>query len=145
MPHKETTKYDIPLFFLTVHTNAGYTVAAKFIVQAETAAHIEEALTILKKWNPTWHPKFITCDYSEAEIMSMESAFPSTTCICDFHREQCWERWVKDHKNGLTETEGAELFDLLRDCAWAPPSHSNDQAEDSLYHLAVDRLKASQV
>ena len=45
----------------------------------ETAAHIEKALTILKKWNPTWHPKFIMCDYSEAEIMSMESAFPSTT------------------------------------------------------------------
>ena len=44
-----------------------------------------------------------------------------------------------------SETEGAELLDLLRDCAWAPPSHSDDQAEDSLYHLAVDRLEASQV
>ena len=51
---------------------------------------------------------------------------------------------MKDHKHGLTETEDAELLDL-RDCAWAPPSHSNDQAEDSLYHLAVDRLKAPQV
>ena len=86
------------------------------------------------------------CDYSEAEIMSMESAFPSTTVyICDFHREQCWERWVKDHKHGLTETEDAELLDLLRDCAWAPPSRSTHQPEDSLYHLAIDRLKASQV
>ena len=86
------------------------------------------------------------CDYSEAKILSMESAFPLTTVyICDFHKEQCWERWVKDHKHGLTETEGAELLDLLRDCAWAPPSHSTDQTEDSLYHLAVDRLKASQV
>ena len=142
----KTTKYDIPLFFLTVRTNARYTVVAEFIVQVETAAHIEAALTILKKWNPTWQPKFIMCDYSEAEIMSMESAFPSTIVyICDFHREQCWERWVKDHKHGLTETEGAELLDLLRDCAWAPPSRSTDQTEDSLYHLAVGRLKASQV
>ena len=99
-----------------------------------------------KKWNPTWQPKFIMCVYSEAEIMSMESAFPSTIVyICDFHREQCWERWVKDHKHGLTETEGDELLDLLRDCAWAPPSRSTDQTEDSLYHLAVGRLKASQV
>ena len=73
----KTTNYDIPLFFLTVRTNAGYTVVAEFIVQVETAAHIE-ALTILKKWNPTWQPKFIMCDYSEAEIMSMKSAFPST-------------------------------------------------------------------
>ena len=78
--------------------------------------------------------------------MSMESAFPSAIVyICDFHREQCWERWVKDHKHGLTETEGAELFDLLRDYAWAPPSRSTDQTEDFLYHLAVGRLKASQV
>lgn len=77
--------------------------------------------------------------YSEAETMSMESALPSTTVyICDFHREQCWERWVKDHKHGLTETEGTELLDL-RDCALAPPSHSTDQTEDSLYHLAVGR------
>ena len=56
----------------------GNTVVAEFIVQIETAAHIEETFTILKKWNPTWHPKLV-CDYSEAEIMSMESAFPSTS------------------------------------------------------------------
>ena len=141
----KTIKYDIPLFFLTVHTNAGYTVVAESIMQVETATHIEATLTILKKWNPTWQPKFIMCDYSEAEITSMESAFPSTIVyICDFHREQCWERWVKDHKHGLTETEGAELLDL-RDCAWAPPSRSIDQTEDSLYRLAVGHLKASQV
>ena len=77
------------------------------------------------------------CDYSEAEIMAMESIY-----ICDFHREQCWERWVK---HGLTDAEGAELLDLLRDCAWAPPDRSSDQTEDSLYQLAVDRLMASQV
>ena len=32
----KTTKYVVPLFFLTVHTNAGYTVVADFIVQTET-------------------------------------------------------------------------------------------------------------
>ena len=143
----KTTKYDVPLFFLTVRTNAGYIVVAEFIVQTETATHIQEALTILKGWNPTWHPNFIMCDYSEAEIMAMESAFPLTTVyICDFHREQCWERWVKDHKHRLSETEGAELLDLLRDCARASPSHSADQQpEDIFYHQAVSRLKDSQV
>lgn len=30
-----------------------YRGVAEFIVQMETAAHTEEALTILKKWNPT--------------------------------------------------------------------------------------------
>ena len=142
----KTTKYDIPLFFLTVRTNAGYTVVAEFIVQSETAFHIEEALSILKVWNPTWKPRYIMCDYSEAEIMSMESAFPSTTVyICDFHREQSWERWIKDHKHGLTDDEGAQLLSLLRDCAWAPPSRSDDQTKDCLYHASVNRLRASQV
>ena len=86
------------------------------------------------------------CDYSEAEIMAMKSTFPSTTVyICDFHREQSWERWVKDHKHGLTEAEGTERLALLRDCAWAPPSCSADQPLDCLYHLAVDRIKQSPV
>lgn len=139
----KTTKYDIPLFFITVRTNSGYTVVAEFIVQMETATHIQEALKILKKWNPNWNPRYIMCDYSEAEITAMEAAFPTTTVyICDFHREQCWERWVKDHKHGLTDDEGAELLFLLRDCAWAKPSGSNG---DDLYLAAVDRLKASNI
>lgn len=84
----KTTKYDIPLFFVTVRGNAGYIVVAEFIIQAETVVHIEEALNVLKKWNPTWKPQYIMCDYSEAEIMAMESTFPLTTVyICDFHRE----------------------------------------------------------
>jgi len=44
---------------------------------------------------------------------------PKTTVyLCDFHREQAWERWVKHHKHGLTMDEGTQLLDLLRDCAW---------------------------
>ena len=143
----KTTKYDVPLFFLTVRTNAGYIVVAEFIVQTETATHIQEALTILKGWNPSRHPNFIMCDYSEAEIMAMESAFPLTIVyICDFHREQCWERWVKDHKHRLSETKGAELLNLLRDCARASPSCSADQQPEHIfYYQAVSCLKDSQV
>lgn len=129
-----------------MRTNVGYTVVAEFIIQEETSLQIEEALNIIQKWNPKWKPKYFMCDYSEAEISSLESAFPLTTVyICDFHREQCWERWVKDHKHGLTDTEAAELLDLLRDCAWAPPSYSKDQPVDTLYNQAVNRLKASHV
>ena len=100
----------------------------------------------MKHWNPNWNPTFFMCDYSEAEIMSLESVFPSTTVyICDFLREQCWERWVKDGKHGLTENEAVELLYLLRKCAWAPPARSNGEAEDSLYHLAVKHLQNSAV
>lgn len=142
----KVTKYDIPLFFLTVRSNAGYIVVAEFIVQTEMATYIQEALTVIKKWNPNWKPTYFMCDYSEAEIMSLESVFPNTfVYICDFHREQCWERWVKDHKHGLTDNEGAQLLDLLRECSSALPSHSADQEVDHNYCSAVEQLKASQV
>lgn len=134
----KTTKYDVPLFFLTVRTNVGYTVVAEFILQTETGVCIQEALCILKKWNPAWNPKYFMCDYSEAGI---ETVFPNTVVyICDFHREQSWERWVKDHKHGLTQSEGVQLLDLLRNCASAPPTHSSDQVRESKYLSAVENL-----
>ena len=41
-----TTRYDIPLFFIVVPTNVGYTVAAEFCVQSEGADDIAEALQV---------------------------------------------------------------------------------------------------
>ena len=47
-------------------TNVGYTVVAEFVIQDETAEKIEEAIQILKQWNPEWIPKFFMSlsDYS---------------------------------------------------------------------------------
>ena len=101
---------------------------------------------MLKKWNPVCKPTFFMCDYSEAEILSLESCFQTLlSTLCDFHREQCWERWVKDHKHRLTDCEGALLLGLLRDCSSAPPSRSTDHEVDHSYHSALERLKASQI
>ena len=76
------------------------------MVQQETSESISEALDILKLWNPKWDPKFFMVDYSSAEILSLETTFPDTQVyICDFHREQAWVRWVRDHKHGLTQEE----------------------------------------
>lgn len=59
--------------------------------------------------------------YSEAELLALETSFPSVKVyLCDFHREQAWERWVKNSKHGLTKEEGMSLLNLLRDCAGAP-------------------------
>ena len=81
------------------------------------------------------------CDYSEAEISAIERAFPGITVyICDFHREQAWTRWVKDHKNGLAKHEQEVLLANLRKCAWAL---SADDNTDSNYQQAVDLLKQS--
>ena len=141
----KTTKYDLPLFFVTVRTNVGYKVAAYFIVQSESTEQILEALNILKQWNPDWKPAFFLCDYSEAEISSIQQTFPTTTVyLCDFHREQAWTRWVRDHKNGLNKQQQEQLLAHLRACAWAPSAvDTSTLGVDAYYQQAVADLQRS--
>ena len=141
----KTTRYDLPLFFICVRTNAGYCVVAEFIVQSESASNIIEALQLISSWNPQWKPHFFMTDCSEAEIGAIESCFPTTTVyLCDFHREQAWERWTKDHKHGLHPGEGEWLLDQLRACAWAPSAHPNEELPlDYHFQEAVKVLQSS--
>ena len=143
----KTTKYDLALFFLCVRTNVGYSVVAEFVTQSETANQIHEALEVLKQWNPKWNPAFFMTDYSEAELLAIEQAFPQAKAfLCDFHREQAWERWAKDHKHGLSNEQKELLLHLLRECAHAPPSDEASGApQDALYQTAVKNLQQSEV
>ena len=141
----KTTKYELPLFFLSVKTNVGYSVVAEFVIQSETAPQISEALNVLSQWNPTWKPKFFMTDYCDAEMSAIEEVFPECkTYLCDFHREQCWERWVKDRKHGLSQVEAEGLLTLLRNCAHAQPS-SDGIAVDHGYQQQVRLLKQSYI
>ena len=70
---------------------------------------------------------FFMTDYSEAESVAVEQIFPSTILyICNFHREQAWERWTKDHKHNLSKDDGERVLDLLREYAHA---HAPTQGE----------------
>ena len=83
----KTTQYDLPLFFICVRTNVGYMVVAEFVVQSEQSDKIREAIEIIKQWNPNWNPAYFMCDYSETELLALESCFPSVKLyLCDFHR-----------------------------------------------------------
>ena len=139
------TQYDLPLFFISVRTNTGYCVVAEFIVQSESCDYIKEALQILKKWNPDWHPKFYMTNYSEAEIGALEASFPGTTVyLCDFHREQAWEKWVRDKKHSLSSEDAEWLLDQLRACAWAPSvDPSSKEPQDYHFKQTTDALKSS--
>ena len=140
----KTTRYELALFFICVRTNVGYSVVGEFIVQSETTHNIGEALEVLRKWNPEWNPLYFISDYSEAELTAIEAVFPNAkTYLCDFHREQAWLRWCRDHTHGLTQEEADILLDLLRACAWAPPADGPDLAQH--YKEAVSQLKLSQV
>ena len=136
----KTTKYDLPLLYVCVKTNHGYCVVAEFISQNECVTTIQEALEVLKTWNPQWQPEFFISDYSEGEIAAIETSFPGTVVyICDFRREQAWERWIKDHKRGLASLDADVNLDLLRACAWAPSATPNeDGLKDRNFKAAVD-------
>ena len=143
----KTTKYDLALFFLCVRTNVNYVVVAEFIVQSESANEIADALNIIKQWNPKWSPPFFMSDYSEAEQLAITQAFPQCTVyLCDFHREQAWERWVRDHHHRLSKDEGDELLQLLRECAHAPaPRPQEKLPQDHYFNLALNNLKSSPI
>ena len=102
-------------------------------------------LTIL--WNPDWCPPFFMSDYSEAEHLAITQVFPQCTVyLCNFHREQAWERWVWDHHHGLSKDERDELLQLLRECAQAPTPRPQDKLpNDHYYNLALNNLKSSPV
>ena len=86
-------------------------------------------------------------DYSDADMSAVQNIFPSTQIfVCDFHREQAWERWVNDKKHGLSDTQGSILLELLRDCANAPPNRGIcDKAGDYYYKQAEKLLQDSDV
>lgn len=81
--------------------------------------------------------------------MALKAAFSGITVyLCDFNREQCWERWVKAKQNssgGLTKDESDDLLGLLRGCASASPCTEEGFPVDKYYQEAVTQLKASEV
>ena len=143
----KTTRYDLPLFFISVRTNTGYCIVAEFIVQSESAESIKEAIAVLKEWNPEWCPNYFMTDFSEAEIQALESSFPSSTIyLCDFHREQAWERWARDKSHGLSSTESELLLDHLRACAWASSVDDDPTLpHDYHYQQALKVLKETNI
>ena len=120
-------------------------MVTEFTVQSESAAHIEEALQVLQTWNSYWKPSFFMTDFSEAEITALEASFPGTTVyLCDFHREQAWERWTKDRKHGLSTLDAEWLLVQHRSCAWAPSAAVDEQVPaDHHFRQAIEVLQCS--
>ena len=71
-----TTRYALPLFFLVVKTNVDYQVVAVIVCESETTEAITEALSVIREWNPDFHPKFAMTDYCREEIAAIEAVFP---------------------------------------------------------------------
>ena len=64
----KTTRYSLPLFFLTAETNVDYP-------ENETIQAITEALAIIKSWNPEVFLKYGMTDYCNEETDAVECVF----------------------------------------------------------------------
>ena len=71
----KTTRYSLPVFFLTWKTNADYQIVATFATENEMTQSTTEALAIIKSWNLEVCPKYGMADYCNEEIDAVESVF----------------------------------------------------------------------
>lgn len=72
-----TSKYDLPLYFVCVYTNTGYINVASFISSDEVSTSIAEALKKIQEWNQDWDPQYFMTDNDASEIAAIGETFPS--------------------------------------------------------------------
>ena len=87
-----TCRLMLPMFFLAVKTNVGYTLIAPFLLQSEDAASITETLSKIKHYLAQHEIsiKNFMIDCSPTEIFTIEETFPGGGLyLCDFHWNQC--------------------------------------------------------
>ena len=98
-------KLALPLFFLVVRMNVGYSVVAEFIIQHEDMTSITEALMILcKRWDECdIEVGNFMIDCQQLEENTIHAVFPdSVVYLCAFHRLQAWLRWLVNTKNRVS-------------------------------------------
>ena len=89
--HYKTCKLSLPLFFLVVRTNVGYSIVAEFIIQHEDTTLITEVLCILQT---RWEKESINIDNfmidcQQSEENAICAVFPdSVIYLCAFHQLQ---------------------------------------------------------
>ncbi|XP_050403543.1 uncharacterized protein LOC126819484 [Patella vulgata] len=125
----------LPLFFLCVRTNFQYVVVATFVTQYEKRKSIEEALAVIKDWNPGWKPEHFMTDKYLAEMHALETVYPgSTVLLCDFYREKAWTEFLNKNK-GEKKDNNEAIERLLTGVAKAKTK--------PLFEEAVKNLKSS--
>ncbi|XP_065657884.1 uncharacterized protein LOC136082459 isoform X2 [Hydra vulgaris] len=130
----KTTRYSLPLFFLVVKTNVDFQIVATFVSESETFDTIKKALNVIKSWNLDFQPLYCMTDYCNEEIRALESVFfGCEVFICDFHREQAWDRWIKKTSNGCFSKK-EDILKLLRCIAW---SRSCEEEVDAIKALEL--------
>ncbi len=66
---------------MCVKTNVDYQVVATFVSESESTENIEEALNIIKEWNPEFQPRYFMTDYSNEEMSAIGTVFPAKEIV----------------------------------------------------------------
>ena len=136
-----TCRLMLPTFLLAVKTNVGYSSAAAFIVKTEDSASISEALGRIKIYLAQEHiqiPNFMI-DCSATKMQSLRDTFPEAKMyLCDFHRNQCWERWFRSTSNRVTGHYEI-LTSTFKKMGESPTISEFKKHEQFLRHLDVYR------
>ncbi|KAL3210506.1 hypothetical protein MRX96_037078 [Rhipicephalus microplus] len=92
---------------------------------------IEKIRDVFKQWCDNWSPQYWMVDYSKAEISAIKQVFPqSQISICDFHRLQAWQRWLRRKENNISNPD--EALRLMKHVASASNQHDFDKAVEVL-------------
>ena len=79
-------------------------------------------------------------------MFASEEVFPhSTIFLCDFHREQSWQRWTKGRNRGLSDDEAAIVLTRLGNLAYVPPCREDGKYPDKHYREAESKLHSLDV
>lgn len=71
----KTTKYALPMFFICIQTNCGYSVVGVIVLENEDSESLAEALHIFSSMNDNWSPKAVMLDSSDVEMKAISSTF----------------------------------------------------------------------
>lgn len=78
----------------------GYATISIFIVQFETQTCISEAPSVLRKWCPNFQLRYWMVDYCNVKINALHETYPeSKVVLCNFHKGQAWDKWMRKKEN----------------------------------------------
>ncbi|XP_071498505.1 uncharacterized protein [Diadema antillarum] len=121
--------YPLPLFLLSVRTNAGYVVVGFFVSHSDTAEDIAEALRIFMRWNPMWKPAAFLVDYFDPEIEAVKTALPDCTALFSVSRcEKMWTDWLATSSEVVNPVTRNRIIKTMHRVAMAPTHREHASA-----------------
>nr|XP_054749474.1 uncharacterized protein LOC129254952 [Lytechinus pictus] len=128
----KTTQGSFPLILISVQADDIPQIVGSIILQEKSFRLMQEALRILKSWNPTWKPLSFNTEYEEEDIQGIKKAFKGVpVLLCDYHRMYAWQKWITEASN-LDISSKSALMSLFEAMSNASTKDIHDKLLDKL-------------